>query len=78
MLKANQKLGKIFKYIHTCIHNWPLKFFSQDYDSASQISYVVCVNFIRKWLNFLEIFEYFSYDYNSVAYTTSVVCLYQT
>ena len=28
-----------------CIHNWPLQYFSQDYDLTSHITYVACVNF---------------------------------
>ena len=34
---------------HTYTHNWPLKSFSRDYDLASNITYVVCVNFIHEW-----------------------------
>ena len=33
----------------TYIHNWSLEPFSQDYDLASHITYVVCVNFIHEW-----------------------------
>ena len=33
----------------TYIHNWPLQAFSQDYGLACHTTYVVCVNFIRKW-----------------------------
>ena len=33
------------------IHNWPLQHFSQDYDLASCVTYVVWVNFIYKWRN---------------------------
>ena len=31
---------------YTCIHNWPLLPFSQHYDLASYISYVVCILFL--------------------------------
>ena len=33
----------------TCIHNWPLQPFSQDYGLASHTTHVVCVNFIHQW-----------------------------
>ena len=35
--------------LHTYIHNWPLQPFSQDYGLDSHTTYVVCVNFIRRW-----------------------------
>ena len=38
-------------FIHTYLHNWSLQPFSQVYDQASHITYVVCVNFIYEWRN---------------------------
>ena len=40
MLKPNE---------YTYLHNWFLQQFSQDYDLASHIIQVVCINFIQKW-----------------------------
>ena len=31
------------------MHNWSLQPFGQDYDLASPVTYVVCVNFIHEW-----------------------------
>ena len=35
--------------IHTYIWNWSLQPFSQDYDRASDTTYVVCVRFMHEW-----------------------------
>ena len=37
---------KGFQPQHTYKHNWPLQPFSQDYELASHITHVVCINFI--------------------------------
>ena len=42
-----QKERCIMTGLNTCIHNWPLQPFSQDYDLASDTIHVACVNFIR-------------------------------
>ena len=37
------------KYDHTYAHNWSLQPFSQDYNLATHIIYIMCVNFIHEW-----------------------------
>ena len=39
------------KSIPAYIHKWPLQSFSHYYDLASHTTHVVCVNFIREWLD---------------------------
>ena len=36
-------------FVHTYVHNWSLKPFSQYYGLASHTTHVLCVNFICEW-----------------------------
>ena len=47
LLGLNQNHFNLY-IIHTCINNWPLQPFSQNYDLASHNTPVQCVNFIRE------------------------------
>ena len=35
--------------MYTYIHNWSLQPLSQDYDLASHITFIECVNFLHEW-----------------------------
>ena len=45
--RSSKAVDISFTYTYT--HNWSLQAFIQDYDLASDITYVVCINFMHEW-----------------------------